>query len=225
MADGAMDDATFARLRHRPGAARARRRLQLARVGQLDAARARVPRRAPGPVAGDVLGRRADARVAGPRAGRRPRPAAARRAHQPPRHRVAGVAGGAICSRSTPPSCWWRTTAGSSRPSAPRCSSSRPGAAKFFKGTWHAWRAEKAQRELALGRAIEKQQAEIAKLERFVDPLPRRHARAPGAGAPEEARQDRPAHDRPEGRQGRSASPSSRPSAPAASSSRSRTGC
>ena len=43
------------------------------------------------------------------------------------------------------------------------------GRAKFFKGTWHAWRAEKAQRELALGRAIEKQQAEIAKLERFVD--------------------------------------------------------
>jgi ATP-binding cassette subfamily F protein 3 len=43
------------------------------------------------------------------------------------------------------------------------------GRARFFKGTWHAWRAEKAQRELALGRAIEKQQIEIAKLERFVD--------------------------------------------------------
>jgi ATP-binding cassette subfamily F protein 3 len=43
------------------------------------------------------------------------------------------------------------------------------GRGKFFKGTWHAWRAEKAQRELALGRAIERQQAEIAKLERFVD--------------------------------------------------------
>ena len=43
------------------------------------------------------------------------------------------------------------------------------GRSKFFKGTWHAWRAEKAQRELALGRAIEKQHAEIAKLERFVD--------------------------------------------------------
>ncbi|HEX6022597.1 MAG TPA: ABC-F family ATP-binding cassette domain-containing protein [Solirubrobacter sp.] len=43
------------------------------------------------------------------------------------------------------------------------------GRAKFFKGTWHAWRAEKAQRELALGRAIEKQQAEIEKLQRFVD--------------------------------------------------------
>ena len=43
------------------------------------------------------------------------------------------------------------------------------GRSKFFKGTWYAWRAEKAQRELALGRAIEKQQAEIDKLQRFVD--------------------------------------------------------
>ncbi len=43
------------------------------------------------------------------------------------------------------------------------------GRARFFKGTWHAWRREKAQRELALGRAIERQQAEIAALERFVD--------------------------------------------------------
>ena len=43
------------------------------------------------------------------------------------------------------------------------------GRAKFFKGTWHAWRKEAAARELALGRAIEKQEAEIARLERFVD--------------------------------------------------------
>src|SRR5215207_1978953 len=42
------------------------------------------------------------------------------------------------------------------------------GRARFFKGTWHAWRKEQAARELALGRAIEKQQAEIARLERFV---------------------------------------------------------
>ncbi len=42
------------------------------------------------------------------------------------------------------------------------------GRARFFAGTWYAWRAEKAQRELALGRAIDKQNAEIAKLERFV---------------------------------------------------------
>jgi ATP-binding cassette subfamily F protein 3 len=42
------------------------------------------------------------------------------------------------------------------------------GRAKFFPGTWHQWKAEKAARELALGRAIEKQQAEIDKLEKFV---------------------------------------------------------
>src|SRR5829696_3473303 len=42
------------------------------------------------------------------------------------------------------------------------------GRGKFFQGTWHAWRKEKAQRDLALGRAIERQQAEIERLERFV---------------------------------------------------------
>jgi ATP-binding cassette subfamily F protein 3 len=42
------------------------------------------------------------------------------------------------------------------------------GRGRFFKGTWHAWRKEKAARELALGRAIERQQAEIERLERFV---------------------------------------------------------
>src|SRR3954464_9200246 len=42
------------------------------------------------------------------------------------------------------------------------------GRSRFFKGPWHAWRKEKAQRDLALGRAIERQQAEIDRLERFV---------------------------------------------------------
>jgi ATP-binding cassette subfamily F protein 3 len=42
------------------------------------------------------------------------------------------------------------------------------GRGKFFAGPWHAWRKEKAARELALGRAIEHQQAEIERLERFV---------------------------------------------------------
>ena len=42
------------------------------------------------------------------------------------------------------------------------------GRGKFFKGPWHAWRKEQAARELALGRAIERQEAEIARLERFV---------------------------------------------------------
>ena len=42
------------------------------------------------------------------------------------------------------------------------------GRSRFFKGPWHAWRKEQAARELALGRAIERQQAEIDRLERFV---------------------------------------------------------
>ena len=43
------------------------------------------------------------------------------------------------------------------------------GRARFFAGPWHAWRKEQAARELALGRAVERQQAEIARLERFVE--------------------------------------------------------
>ena len=42
------------------------------------------------------------------------------------------------------------------------------GRGKFFAGPWHAWRKEKAARELAQGRAIERQEAEIERLERFV---------------------------------------------------------
>jgi len=43
------------------------------------------------------------------------------------------------------------------------------GRARFFNGSWHNWRREQAARELALGRAIEKQQAEIARMERFIE--------------------------------------------------------
>ncbi|MDX6692264.1 MAG: ATP-binding cassette, subfamily er 3, partial [Solirubrobacteraceae bacterium] len=43
------------------------------------------------------------------------------------------------------------------------------GKSRFFPGTWTAWRTEQAAREIALGRAIAKQQAEIARLERFVE--------------------------------------------------------
>jgi ATP-binding cassette subfamily F protein 3 len=42
------------------------------------------------------------------------------------------------------------------------------GRSRFFAGPWHAWRTEQAARELALGRAIERQQAEVQRLERFV---------------------------------------------------------
>jgi ATP-binding cassette subfamily F protein 3 len=42
------------------------------------------------------------------------------------------------------------------------------GRARFFAGPWHVWRKEKAARELALQRAVERQQAEIERLDRFV---------------------------------------------------------
>ena len=41
--------------------------------------------------------------------------------------------------------------------------------ARFFAGPWHAWRKEQAAREIALGKAIERQQAEIERMERFVE--------------------------------------------------------
>src|SRR4051812_19310853 len=41
--------------------------------------------------------------------------------------------------------------------------------ARFFAGPWHAWRQEQAVRQIALGKAIERQQAEIERMERFVE--------------------------------------------------------
>jgi ATP-binding cassette subfamily F protein 3 len=43
------------------------------------------------------------------------------------------------------------------------------GRGRFFKGTWAQWRREQAAREMALGKAIEKQQAEIARMEAFIE--------------------------------------------------------
>ncbi len=43
------------------------------------------------------------------------------------------------------------------------------GRGRFFSGPWHAWRTEQAARQIALGKAIERQQAEIARMERFVE--------------------------------------------------------
>jgi len=40
---------------------------------------------------------------------------------------------------------------------------------RFFAGPWHAWRKEQAAREIALGKAIERQRAEIERMERFVE--------------------------------------------------------
>ncbi len=43
------------------------------------------------------------------------------------------------------------------------------GRGRYFSGPWHAWRTEQAAREIALGKAIERQQAEIARMEKFVE--------------------------------------------------------
>src|SRR4051812_18753640 len=43
------------------------------------------------------------------------------------------------------------------------------GRTRFFPGSWTNWRKEQAARELALGKAIDKQQAEIVRLERFIE--------------------------------------------------------
>jgi ATP-binding cassette, subfamily F, member 3 len=43
------------------------------------------------------------------------------------------------------------------------------GRTRFFNGTWARWRREQAAREMALGKAIEKQQVEIARMEAFVE--------------------------------------------------------
>jgi ATP-binding cassette subfamily F protein 3 len=40
---------------------------------------------------------------------------------------------------------------------------------RFFAGPWHAWRKEQAAREIARGKAIERQEAEIVRMERFVE--------------------------------------------------------
>jgi ATP-binding cassette subfamily F protein 3 len=43
------------------------------------------------------------------------------------------------------------------------------GRARFFPGTWHAWRREAAARDIQLGKQIDKQRAEIARMERFIE--------------------------------------------------------
>ena len=43
------------------------------------------------------------------------------------------------------------------------------GRARFFAGPWHAWRSEQAARELAAGRETARREAEIARMERFVE--------------------------------------------------------
>jgi ATP-binding cassette subfamily F protein 3 len=41
--------------------------------------------------------------------------------------------------------------------------------ARFFAGPWHAWRQEQAARQIALGKAIDRQEAELERMEKFVE--------------------------------------------------------
>ena len=66
------------------------------------------------------------------------------------------------------------------------------GRSRFFAGTWHQWRKEQAAREIALGRRSTAQQAEIARMERFIERFRYKATQgAPGAVAREEAGEDR----------------------------------
>ena len=129
MADGDDRRGDARPLRRGPGAARARGRLRVARPRDRrsctgSASSTRDLDRALRTFSGGELTRASLARALASR----PRPAAARRADEPPRHRVARVARAAARRSSTPRSCSSPTTAGSSRRSAPRCSSSRAAA-------------------------------------------------------------------------------------------------
>ena len=168
MADGDASEATLDGLRRRPGpssntpaataGASAPWRRSRAR-GSTTAELERPLRRSP---AASSPGRRWPGRS------RPARPAAARRADQPPRHRVAGVA------RELPDRLdaavvlvahdrWFLESVGTS------VLELEAGQARYFAGPWHAWREERAARELAAGRDVDKRQAEIARMERFVE--------------------------------------------------------
>ena len=133
-------------------------------------ARARVLAGRPRPAAAHVLGRRADARVA--RRGRWPRSrdaAAARRAHQPPRHRRDRVARGAPGRRWTPGVVfvshdrWFLESVATGVLEIDR------GRGRYDKGGYSHWRRLKAERLAAQADAFERQQEELAHLQRFVD--------------------------------------------------------
>jgi ATP-binding cassette subfamily F protein 3 len=79
------------------------------------------------------------------------------------------------------------------------------GRARFFAGPWHAWRQEQAARQIALGKAIERQQAEIARMERFVERFRYKATKARQAQSRvkmiEKARREGPASEKRDNRQ------------------------
>ncbi len=90
------------------------------------------------------------------------------------------------------------------------------GRARFFPGPWHAWRRESAARDIALGKAIEKQQREIARMERFVERFRYKATKARQAQSRVKKLDKMERIERDPRTLARSAFASARPSAPAA---------
>ena len=146
----------------------------------------------PRPCAGHVLRRPADARLAGPRTGHRRRRAAARRAHQPSGHRVAGVARadarragrGSRARRARP------LVPGDGRHRGAGAGGRARRASSPAAGTPGA--REQAAREIALGKAIDKPAGRDRAAWNGSSSASRQGDEgAPGAVAREAAREDR----------------------------------
>ena len=118
---------------------------------------------------GHVLGRRADARVAGTCARGKPGSPPPRRADEPPRRRRTSSGSSASSRRSTRPSSSSRTTAGSSRRSRRRCSSWRRGARTTSpaRGTSGGRRRRRARQRPARPQTASRSTSQ--RLERFVE--------------------------------------------------------
>ena len=97
------------------------------------------------------------------------------------------------------------------------------GRARFFPGPWHAWRRELAAREIALGKAIEKQQREIERMERFIERFRYKATKARQAQSRVKRWRRWSGSSATRATRARSASASARPSAPAGWCSSSRT--
>ncbi len=152
------------------------------------AARERGPRprllaRGSRPAAAELLGRRADPRVADPRAGRAS-PTCCCSTSRPTTSTPTRSSGSRSTSTaSTPPSCSCRTTAGSSSRWRPACSRIDRGQGRFEKGTYSHFRKVEAERLAAPGRRVRAPAGRARPPPAVRRPLPVRHQVAPGAVA------------------------------------------
>ena len=175
-------------------------------------ARPRLRRRRPRPPARTFSGGQLTRALAGPRARRRARPAAPRRADQPPRHRVARVARADAARRSTRAIVlvahdrWFLEAVGTA------VLELEAGRSRFFNGTWHHWRRSRPRaRWRSARRSRSSRPRSRAWSGSSSASATRRRRRARPSRASEEARQDGAHHARPARTSARSPSPSSQP--------------